>query len=92
MANTVTNKYFPSQIVSDIEKVSYDYGLKVAQAIEQEWYYDNQGMYGTNYSMHLQNQRALFAPRDDQKKSKDVLDLIKLRASNNMYQKAYVKK
>ena len=57
MANTVSNKYFPSQIVSDIEKVSYEYGLKVAQAIEHEWYYDNQGVYGTNYSMHLQNQR-----------------------------------
>jgi len=57
MANTVSNKYFPSQIVSDVEKVSYEYGLKVAQAIEHEWYYDNQGVYGTNYSMHLQNQR-----------------------------------
>ena len=42
--------------------------------------------------MHLQNQRALFAPRDDQKKSKNVLDLIKLRSSNNMYHKAYIKK
>ena len=29
--------YFPSQVVSDAEKRSYDYGLKVAQAIEHEW-------------------------------------------------------
>ncbi len=30
--------YFPSQAVSDIEKVSYDYGLEVAKAIEREWF------------------------------------------------------
>ena len=32
------NSYFPSQVVSDAEKISYDYGLKVAKAIEQEWF------------------------------------------------------
>ena len=26
------NNYFPSQVVSDAEKLSYDYGLKVAKA------------------------------------------------------------
>ena len=31
-------KEFPSQVVSDIEKLSYEYGLKVAQAIEKEWF------------------------------------------------------
>ena len=30
--------YFPSQTVSDAEKLSYDYGLKVAKAIEAEWF------------------------------------------------------
>ena len=30
--------YFPSQVVSDQEKNSYEYGLKVAQAIESEWF------------------------------------------------------
>ena len=30
--------YFPSQVVSDQEKNSYEYGLKVAQAIEAEWF------------------------------------------------------
>ena len=29
--------YFPSQVVSDAEKRSYEYGLKVARAIESEW-------------------------------------------------------
>jgi len=32
------NNYFPSQVVSDAEKLSYDYGLKVAKAIEKEWF------------------------------------------------------
>ena len=57
MASKVTGKYFPSQVVSDIEKVSYDYGLKVAQAIEHEWYGDNQSARGANYNMHGHNQR-----------------------------------
>ena len=30
--------YFPSQVVSDQEKNSYEYGLKVGQAIEAEWF------------------------------------------------------
>jgi len=29
---------FPSQVVSDVEKISYEYGLKVAQAIDYEWF------------------------------------------------------
>jgi hypothetical protein len=33
-----TKGYFPSQVVSDIEKSSYEYGLKVAKAIEHEWF------------------------------------------------------
>jgi len=32
-----TKGYFPSQVVSDAEKASYDYGLKIAKAIESEW-------------------------------------------------------
>ena len=30
--------YFPSQVVSDAEKASYEYGLKIARAIENEWF------------------------------------------------------
>jgi len=33
--------YFPSQTVSDAEKLSYDYGFKVAKAIETEWFYED---------------------------------------------------
>ena len=38
---TDTNSPFPSQVVSDAEKASLEYGKQVAQAIEQEWF--NQG-------------------------------------------------
>jgi len=37
MAESVHNN-FPSQVVSDVEKLSYDYGLKVGKAIELEWF------------------------------------------------------
>ena len=32
------NSSFPSQTVSDEEKASLEYGLKVARAIENEWF------------------------------------------------------
>ena len=35
---TNSNSSFPSQVVSDEEKSSYEYGEQVAQAIEQEWF------------------------------------------------------
>ena len=41
MAYRSTNN-FPSQVVPDVEKISYDYGLKVAQAIESEWFDRNE--------------------------------------------------
>ena len=40
MAESVV-KNFPSQVVSDAEKISYDYGLRIAQAIESEWFDNN---------------------------------------------------
>ena len=33
-----TNINFPSQVVSDLEKSSLEYGFKVAKAIETEWF------------------------------------------------------
>ena len=38
MAESVVKSYFPSQAVSDAEKTSEEYGLKVAKAIEAEWF------------------------------------------------------
>ena len=43
MAEAVTKGYFPSQIVSDLEKMSDEYGLKVAKAIESEWFKRDSG-------------------------------------------------
>ena len=38
MINTSTNSSFPSQVVPVAEKLSLEYGLKVGQAIEYEWF------------------------------------------------------
>jgi len=43
---TNTNSAFPSQVVSDAEKASWEYGTQVAQAIEYEWF--DQGRSGGN--------------------------------------------
>ena len=43
MAKSVSNSAFPSQIASDAEKMSYDYGLQVARAIQNEWFSSNAG-------------------------------------------------
>ena len=52
MAESVIKSYFPSQVVSDAEKLSYDYGLKVSKAIQTEWFYDDrsQTRYDTNFN------------------------------------------
>ena len=43
MAKSVSNSAFPSQIASDGEKMSDDYGLQVARAIQNEWFSSNSG-------------------------------------------------
>ena len=45
MAESVINMHFPSQVVSDVEKLSYEYGMKVAKAIEKEWFDRNENRY-----------------------------------------------
>jgi len=46
MTESVIN--FPSQAVSDLEKLSEEYGLKVAKAIKQEWFTGNTSKYHDN--------------------------------------------
>jgi hypothetical protein len=53
MAEAVINNFFPSQVVSDLEKASNEYGLKVGKAIEHEWFNNN-----TNDTRFASNQRA----------------------------------
>ena len=43
MTESVVN--FPSQAVSDLEKMTPDYGLKVARAIYSEWFNENNSKY-----------------------------------------------
>ena len=52
MAESGIKSYFPSQTVSDAEKLSYDYGLKVAKAIENEWFNNERSSnrYKSNHS------------------------------------------
>ena len=55
---TNSNSSFPSQVVSDAEKSSLDYGIQVAHAIEQEWF--DQGRTGGNrYSSNWNNFHSL---------------------------------
>ena len=48
MAESTYKNYFPSQAVSDLEKILPEYGLKIAKAIEKEWFESN--TMGNNYS------------------------------------------
>ena len=50
---TNTNSSFPSQIVSDEEKASLDYGIQVARAIENEWF--QEGRSGNRYVQSYSN-------------------------------------
>ena len=43
MAINAINSFFPSQVVSDQEKVSESYGLQVGRAIQNEWFSSNTG-------------------------------------------------
>ncbi len=55
---------FPNQFVSDIEKDTYEYGIRVGQAIESEWFSRDYGssMYGELRSEYLK--RRLYARGD----------------------------
>ena len=53
MQATTTYSTFPDQVVPAAEKATYEYGLKVARAIEGEWFRNSQGAgyrYTTNYN------------------------------------------
>ena len=54
MAESVVKNYFPSQVVSDAEKLSYDYGLKIAKAIEHEWF-NNERVSNNRYRTNFNN-------------------------------------
>ena len=43
MAESVVKSFFPSQVASDAEKVSSEYGLRVGRAIKDEWFKSDSG-------------------------------------------------
>ena len=71
-----SRSYFPSQTVSDVEKLSYDYGLKVAKAIETEWFNDdtNNNRYRNNYN-NFHNLRLYARGEQSIQKYKDELSI-----------------
>lgn len=44
MAESVVTNYFPSQIASDQEKMSMEYGTAIGRAIENEWFKTDNGL------------------------------------------------
>ena len=75
MANSSLHSNFPSQVVSDLEKMSYDYGLDVARAIEREWFHDRgSSRFGTN--KHKFHKLRLYARGEQSiQKYKDELSI-----------------
>ena len=76
MAETVLKSSFPSQIASDKEKATNDYGLKVARAIEHEWFKRDSGS-TRFYSNRDEFHRLRLYARGEQsvKKYKDELSI-----------------
>ena len=76
MAESGIKSYFPSQTVSDEEKLSYDYGLKVAKAIETEWFNNDRGSnkYRTNHN-NFHNLRLYARGEQSIQKYKDELSI-----------------
>ena len=76
MAESGIKSYFPSQTVSDAEKISYDYGLKVGKAIEAEWFNNdkNSNRYKTNQN-NFHNLRLYARGEQSIQKYKDELSI-----------------
>ena len=66
---------FPSQAVSDSEKMTFDYGLKVAQAIEQEWFKDNHDNRYHSTQRNFHNLRLYARGEQSIQKYKDELSI-----------------
>ena len=76
MADNKRN-HFPSQVVSDIEKISYEYGLKVGKAIQSEWFEGDGGKPGRHGSNHdsFRNLRLYARGEQSTQKYKDELSI-----------------
>ena len=61
MIYTTNNSIFPDQVVPEEEKKSFEYGLKVGNAIEQEWFRNNSGQNRFSYNFQNFNRLRLYA-------------------------------
>ncbi|MDB2613375.1 hypothetical protein N9Y89_01190 [bacterium] len=74
MAESV-HKNFPSQVVSDVEKCSYDYGLKVGKAIQSEWFDKSSNNKFTSYQNNFHSLRLYARGEQSIQKYKDELSI-----------------
>ena len=76
MAESGIKSYFPSQTVSDAEKLSHDYGLKVGKAIETEWFNNDRSLsrHKTNHN-NFHNLRLYARGEQSIQKYKDELSI-----------------
>lgn len=76
MAESVVKSFFPSQVASDKEKMSAEYGLKVARAIQSEWFKMDTGSTRYKSNQHSFHRLRLYA-RGEQgvQKYKDELSI-----------------
>jgi hypothetical protein len=76
MAESGIKSYFPSQTVSDAEKLSHDYGLKIGKAIQQEWFNNDRSLnrYKSNNN-NFHNLRLYARGEQSIQKYKDELSI-----------------
>ena len=77
IANANYYSSFPDQVVPDAEKATYEYGLRVGQAIEYEWFRNDRGWYdrfNTNYN-HFHRLRLYARGEQSIQKYKDELSI-----------------
>ena len=66
---------FPSQAVPDLEKMGHEYGLKVAKAIEQEWFKDGHNNRYSSTQNKYRNLRLYARGEQSIQKYKDELSI-----------------
>ena len=76
MINKGIKTAFPSQAVSDVEKMTLEYGSKVGKAIEHEWF-NNSGSYNRHgkFKESFHNLRLYARGEQSIKKYKDELSI-----------------
>ena len=76
MADSYIKGYFPSQVVSDQEKLSSEYGLKIGKAIEKEWFDEGVGFNKFHNNENSYHKLRLYARGEQSiQKYKDELSI-----------------